>query len=158
MILKWLELRDFRSYPELEFTPEPGINLLVGENGAGKTNLLEGISYLSRLRSFRRVPDEALVRMGEPAAVVRGEFERDGGSLRVEVEVPSSGRRRVQVNGKRPRRLSDVAAEVPIVTFLPDDLDMVKRGPARRREYLDELAAQLWPGAGAGAMDWGTPM
>ncbi len=149
MILNWLELREFRSYATLDFAPDEGINLLVGPNGAGKTNLLEGIAYLSRLRSFRRVADEALVQMGRAAAVVRGEFERDGGSLRVEVEIPQTGRRRVQVNGKRPGRLAEVAAEVPIVTFLPDDLDMVKGGPARRREYLDELSSQLWPAAGA---------
>jgi DNA replication and repair protein RecF len=79
MILNWLELRDFRSYAELDFTPDPGINLLVGENGAGKTNLLEAASYLSRLRSFRRVSDDALVRMGASAAAAPHERRLGGG-------------------------------------------------------------------------------
>ena len=65
MRLGWLELTDFRSYPALTFTPEEGVNVLVGGNGAGKTTVLEAVAYLSGLRSFRGVPDAALVRRGE---------------------------------------------------------------------------------------------
>ena len=154
MILEWLELRDFRSYAELDFVPDPGINLLVGENGAGKTNLLEGASYLSRLRSFRRVGDDALIRMDAPAAIVRGEFSRDGGSARVEVEIPVAGRRRVQVNGKRPRRNADVRESLRVVSFLPDDLELVKGAAGIRRRLLDDLSVQLRPGAELDVKDY----
>jgi DNA replication and repair protein RecF len=147
--LDWLELRDFRSYRDLHLEPDPGVNVLVGDNGAGKTNVLEAISYLSALRSFRRAPDEALVRDGAGEAIVRGGFSRSSGEVRVEVQIRLEGRRSVLLNGKRPSRHAAVAAEVPLVSFLPDDLDMVKRGPALRREYLDDLAAQLAPAAGA---------
>jgi len=147
--LVWLELRDFRCYEQLRFEPDPGINLLVGENGSGKTSVLEGLAYLSRLKSFRRVADDALVRHDAAATVVRGGFSREGGESLVEVELPSTGRRRVLVNGKRPARYGAVAGEIPVVTFLPDDLDLVKRGPALRREYLDDLSGQLWPAAAA---------
>lgn len=149
MHLNWLELRDFRSYGHLEFTPEPGLNVLIGDNGSGKTNVLEAIGYLSRLGSFRGAPDAALVRVNSGAAVVRGGVERESGELRVEVELPAAGRRRVLVNGKRPRRNADVAVEVPLVAFLPDDLDLIKRGPGGRRDYLDEVAAHISPAAGA---------
>ena len=149
MQLDWIELTDFRSYGHVRFEPEAGVNVLVGDNGAGKTNLLEAVTYLSGLRSFRGVADGALVRSGGTAAVVRGEFGRRSGSLVVEVEVPAAGRRRVLVNGKRPARYREVAAAVPVVAFLPDDLDLVKRGPGLRRDYLDDVAAQRWRGAAA---------
>lgn len=149
MYLAWIVLRDFRSYPEVDFRPDPGVNVLVGDNGAGKTNMLEAIGYLSTLRSFRRTPDAALVRDGATEAIVRGGFSRPAGEVRVEVELPTMGRRRILLNGKRPVRHSQVAADVPLVAFLPDDLDLVKRGPALRREYLDDLVGRLAPAAGA---------
>jgi len=147
--LSWIVLRDFRSYHEIEFHPDPGINVLVGNNGAGKTSVLEAVGYLSALRSFRRTPDAALVRDGADVGIVRGGFSRPVGEVKVEVEIPTQGRRRILVNGKRPVRHALVAVEVPLVAFLPDDLDLVKRGPAIRREYLDDLVARLGPAAGA---------
>lgn len=149
MYLGWLELRAFRSYETLSFHPDPGLNVLIGDNGAGKTNVLEAIGYLSRLSSFRSAPDSALVHTGSDAAVIRGGVERESGELKVEVELPAEGRRRILVNGKRPRRNSDVAVEVPLVAFLPDDLDVVKRGPGLRRDYVDEVAGHMSPTAGA---------
>ena len=81
--------------------------------------------------------------------MIRGGFNDGSGSFDIAVEIPTSGRRQVLVNGKRPARLSDVAVTAPIVAFLPDDLDLVKRGPTLRREYLDDLGAQLVPTVGA---------
>jgi DNA replication and repair protein RecF len=150
----WLELRDFRAYPELRFEPEPGINVLVGANGAGKTTVLEAVAYLSGLRSFRRTPDAALIRLGAEGAVVRGGFAKEAGETRVEVELPAQGRRRVLLNGKRPPRLAAVAHEVPVVAFLPDDLDLVKDSSGIRRRYLDDLGAHLAPGYGAAVGDY----
>jgi DNA replication and repair protein RecF len=152
--LDWLELRDFRSYEHLEFRPEAGVNVLVGRNGAGKTNVLEAIAYLSGLRSFRRAPDASLIRSEASEAILRGSFERSTSEVRVEVSIPAGARRRVLLNGKRPQRHADVVAEVPVVAFLPDDLDLVKRGPALRREYVDDLGAQLAPTVGADQSDY----
>lgn len=149
MHLSWLELDKFRSYDRIRFEPDPGVNVLIGRNGAGKTNILEAVGYLSMQKSFRRTPDAALVKAGEDSAVIRGGFEDTAGLFDIAVEIPLSGRRQVLVNGKRPTRLSDVATTAPIVAFLPDDLDLVKRGPTLRREYLDDLGAQLVPTVGA---------
>lgn len=149
MHLARLELTNFRSYQTLRMEPDPGVNVLIGQNGAGKTNILEAIGYLSMQKSLRRTPDVALIRTGEEAAVIRGEFGDSTGPIEVAVEIPEQGRRHVLVNGKRPKRISDVANTVPMVAFLPDDLDLVKRGPSLRREYLDDLGAQLIPTVGA---------
>ncbi len=154
MELAWLELSGFRCYDTLRFEPAPGVNVLVGDNGAGKTSVLEAIAYLGLLRSFRGTGDDALVGVDADAAVVRGEVTIPSGTTRVEAEIPRSGRRKILLNGKRPQRNRDVLAQVPIVVFQPDDLELVKGGPGMRRRYLDDLAAQLWPQAGADQQDY----
>lgn len=154
MFLSWLELRDFRTYDTIRFEPEPDVNVLVGDNGMGKTSVLEAIGYLGTMKSFRGVPDEALVRRGADTAVMRGGFGGAASETTVEVEVPSRGRRTIHLNGKRPKRVSDVVLSVPVVAFLPDDLDIIKRGPAIRRDFLDDLATRLWPQAGADLGDF----
>jgi DNA replication and repair protein RecF len=147
MEFTWIELQGFRSYQELRIEPDPHINVFVGANGAGKTNLLEAAAYLTSLRSFRKVPDEALIHDAAEAAVVRGEVAHPQSSAVIEVEIPRTGRRRVRVNGQRPARSTDLLGHVRGVVFLPDDLDIVKRGPAYRRDFLDSVAVQLWPGS-----------
>jgi DNA replication and repair protein RecF len=146
--LAWLDLRDFRCHESLEIRPDPAVNVFIGNNGSGKTSLLEAVGYLASLKSFRRAPDAALVRQGADAAVIRGEFGDGERTIRVEIEIPAEGRRRVLLNGKRPKNRAEVVASIPLVAFLPDDLDLVKRGPAYRREYVDDVAAALWPQAG----------
>lgn len=154
MELGWLELTGYRCYSKVLVEPAPGVNVFVGDNGSGKTSLLEAIGYLASLKSFRRSPDASLVARDQEAAVVRGEFSAGARTLRVEVEIPVEGRRRVLVNGKRPSSRAEVVSTIPLVAFLPDDLDLVKRGPSERREYLDDLAAALWPAAGAEQTDY----
>jgi DNA replication and repair protein RecF len=145
--LDWLSISGFRCYEGLRFEPDDGVNILVGPNGSGKTSALEAIGYLVTLASFRRSPDAALVAIDASAAVVRGAFVAARRDTTVEVEIPAQGRRRVLVNGKRVQSRSEIAEGVSLVAFLPDDLDLVKRGPALRREFLDDAAAQLWPAA-----------
>ena len=145
MRLDWLQLTDVRAYQSLEVRPDPEVNVLVGDNGAGKTTVLEAIGYLASMKSFRRAPDASLICDGAETAVIRGEFSKGEIRVRVEVEIPRTGRRRVLVNGKRPSTMASVAGEIPLVTFLPDDLDLIKRGPAYRREYLDDLVVSLRP-------------
>lgn len=155
MRLDWLDLTTFRSYDGLRLELETGNNVFVGDNGEGKTNILEAVAYLSRLRSFRGAPDAALVRRGSDSAVIRGSFTATAGAHLVEVEIPATGSRRVRWNGKQPKRFSDLASEVPVVTFLPDDVGLVKGGPGNRRDFLDDLAASLSPVAAAAQADLG---
>lgn len=145
--LAWLSLADFRGHAALEWAPAPGVNLLVGPNGAGKTSILEAIGYLSSLASFRGAPDEALPAFTADAAVIRGEVTADSSSSLVEVEVRRRGGRRAFVNRQRVGRAADLLGHLRAVAFLPEDLDLVKRGPAHRRDLLDAVAVQLWPGS-----------
>ena len=155
MLLSWIELTDFRCHRELRVEPEPGVNVFIGANGSGKTSLLEAAGFLATLTSFRHSPDEALIRQGAEHALVRGAFTDGGGTeATIEVEIPPAGRKRVLINGKAVRGRASVAAVVALVAFLPDDLDILKEGPALRRDYLDDLAAQLWPAASTEQSDY----
>ncbi len=149
MRVDWVSLADYRSYPALDWHPDPGANLLIGPNGAGKTNLLEAVAYLGTLRSFRGAPDSALVAEGAETAVVRSQLAGDERERLIEIEIRRSGGRRTQVDKQALRRTADLLGVVRVVAFLPEDLDMVKRGPANRRDLLDEIAVQLWPSAHA---------
>lgn len=138
MHLHQLWLTDFRSYTSAELQFAPGLTALLGANGQGKTNIMEAVGYLATLGSFRGAPSEALIRRGAASAVVRAEGEREGRSLLIEAEITPSGRGRVQVNKQRLARTRDLLGALRVSVFSPDDLELVKGGPAERRRYLDE--------------------
>ena len=143
MRLDHLWVADFRNYASAELHLPPGLAVILGDNGAGKTNLLEAIAYLATLASFRGAGNEALVRVGAAVAVVRGEGRRGERSLLVEAEIRPGGRGRVTINRQPLRRSSDVTSALRVTVFSPDDLELVKAGPTGRRRYLDDLLAAL---------------
>ena len=146
MRLDALWLTDFRSYAAAELHPDPdGLTVVVGANGEGKTNLLEAVGYLATLASFRGAPGEALVRQGCERAVVRAEGVRDGRPVLLEAEVRRVGRDRVQVNRQALQRTRDLLGALRVSVFSPDDLALVKGGPAERRRYLDDALVALHP-------------
>src|SRR5207302_799857 len=117
----------------------------VGDNGEGKTSLLEAIGYVATLSSFRGVPNDALVRHGCERAVVRAEGERGARRVLVEVELPVTGRGRASVNRQPLRRVRDLLGAMRVTVFSPDDLTLVKGGPAERRRWLDDALVALHP-------------
>jgi DNA replication and repair protein RecF len=143
--LQRIWLTDFRSYSGAELELAPGLTAVVGANGEGKTNLLEAIGYLATLSSFRGAPNEALIREGSPQAVVRAEGTRAERALLIEAEINRSGRNRVQVNKQRLQRARDLLGALRVTVFAPDDLVLVKGGPAGRRDYLDDALVAVRP-------------
>ena len=147
MKIDWVSLVNYRSYREIEWRPDPDVNLLVGPNGAGKTNLLEAVAYLATLKSFRSTPDKALIFDEASSAVVRAAISAPDRDRLIEIEIPAVGQRRTQVDKSRLKRTTDLLGVVRVIAFLPEDLDLIKRGPAYRRGLLDDIAVQLWPAA-----------
>jgi DNA replication and repair protein RecF len=144
--LSWAELRDFRNHRSTRLEQlSPGLVVVVGPNGEGKTNLLEGIGFLFFLASPRTSTAEPVVRRGAEAAYARGEIETLGGRVLVEVEIPTRGANRVQVNRSPVRRRRDLRRQVRAVFFNPDDLAIVTGDPSARRGFLDEAVRTLWP-------------
>jgi DNA replication and repair protein RecF len=140
-----LWLTDFRNYTTADVEPAPGLTAIVGANGEGKTNLLEAVGYLATLASFRGAPGEALVRAGAEQAVVRAEVEREGRTSLLEAELRAVGRDRVLVNRQPLKRTRDLLGTVRTTVFSPDDLTLVKGGPAERRRLVDDALVACAP-------------
>ena len=146
MYLEHLSVSNFRNYVAAELQPAPqGVTLLQGDNGAGKTNLLEAVGYFATLRSFRGAPTTSLVRSGTEQAVLRARANRQGRALLIEAEVNVSGRDKVQLNRQPLRRNDELLGAVLVTVFSPDDIEVVKGGPQSRRQYLDEILVALHP-------------
>ena len=144
-----LELTDFRCYRSARLELPPAVIALTGANGQGKTSLLEAVGWLALGRSFRGVPDSALVRAGTEQAIVRGAIA-DGESVRrVDIELHVAGRHRLQVNGHPLARTRDLTGTLRVTVFAPDDLQLIKGGPGERRVYLDDLLTSSVPRYGA---------
>jgi DNA replication and repair protein RecF len=140
-----LWLTDFRNYEQAELTLAPGLTALMGDNGEGKTNLLEAIDYLATLSSFRSAPRDALVRTGSDRAIVRAEVGEAGRTSLVEAELPVIGRDRILVNRQPLRRARDLLGTLRTTVFSPDDLALVKGGPGERRRLLDDALVACLP-------------
>jgi DNA replication and repair protein RecF len=147
--LQSLELTDFRSYRSARFEPAPvGLTVVTGLNGAGKTNLIEATAYLAITRSVRGAASAAMVRAGAESAVLRSRVGSDPGSPRlvgIDAELRAEGRDRLQVNAQALRRSRDLLAVFQVTVFSPEDLALVKGGPAGRRDYLDGLTVAVSP-------------
>jgi DNA replication and repair protein RecF len=138
-------LTDVRSYASADISLAPGLTALLGDNGQGKTNVLEAIAWLATLSSFRGAPTEALIRRGVDRAVIRAEGEREGRSILIEAELVASGRNRVLVNRQPLKRARDLLGVLRVTVFAPDDLELVKGGPAERRRFLDDALVASHP-------------
>jgi DNA replication and repair protein RecF len=139
-----LSLTDYRNYQRAEISLEPGATVFVGRNGQGKTNLVEAIGYLSTLGSHRVSGDQALIRAGSDAAIIRAPFAHGDRELLIELQLNRQGANRAQLN-----RSSVKTRELPryahTVLFAPEDLAIVRGEPSVRRRMLDELLVQRTP-------------
>ena len=146
MILKELELRSFRNYEEAKIEFEPGVNLIVGDNAQGKTNLLEAISYLGSGRSFRAQKPKEMVRFGADFGEVSGKvFSQEREQTLRFVLFSCSRPRQIWRNGAKKKTAGDIAGVLPTVLFCPEDLMVLKTGAASRRRMGDSVLCQLRP-------------
>lgn len=144
MYISDLSLHNFRSYRELVLHCEPGITAFVGENGQGKTNIVEGIEYLSTFSSHRVSSVSALVQQGAEAAVIRARVNNDERTALLELEIYSGRANRARLNRGQVRP-SEILGLVRTVVFAPEDLALVTGDPATRRKFLDTLMIQMRP-------------
>ncbi|NLW55970.1 MAG: DNA replication/repair protein RecF [Firmicutes bacterium] len=144
MYLEKIKLRNFRNYCSAEVVLSPRINILYGNNGQGKTNFLEAVSFLTLGSSFRTKRDEELPKHEENGFYLKGEFLDHEESLILEVGTDHN-RILVKINGVVYKSKRSLFGRVRTVIFTPEDLQIIKGGPEKRREYLDLYLAQIYP-------------
>lgn len=142
--MRALQVTDFRNYTDARVEFSPGLNLVVGRNGQGKTNLVEAVNVLCGLGSHRGATGEAMVRHGAERSIISGRGEAAGREIRVDAELRRTGGTRLLVNRVAADRLGGTVGLVT-VTFSPDDLVIIKGPPEERRRLLDQGAARLRP-------------
>jgi DNA replication and repair protein RecF len=145
MTVDRLWLTDFRNHASVDVSLDPGVTLVVGGNGQGKTNLVEAIAWLARGSSFRGAPTEALIRHGAGQAVIRAEVGGGERTILLEAELLASGRNRILVNRNQVPRVRDLLGHFRTTVFGPEDLAVVKGGPGGRRRWLDDLLTDVHP-------------
>jgi DNA replication and repair protein RecF len=152
--LEKLSLTDFRSYAQVDLALEPGVTVLVGYNGIGKTNLMEAIGYLANLSSHRVSSDAPLLRFGTERALIRAKLVRGEQSTVLELEINGNRANRGRINRSNPVRARDILGICQTVLFAPEDLALVKGDPSNRRRFLDELLVSLMPRHSATRSDY----
>lgn len=139
------KLDHFRNYVSCEFLPCAGVNVLIGDNGQGKTNLLEALFLCCTGRSHRTRQDRELIGWDAEYASVKVHAERRDGSHDVEVILPAGGKRKIRIAGREVSRSGELLGHITGVLFAPEDLRTVKDGPAERRRMVDMTLSQLRP-------------
>lgn len=145
MIIKSLKLHDFRNYEDLTIKPHPGVNIFFGQNGSGKTNLLEAVHYCALGRSHRTSLDREVVRKGTTMGACGVQVRKSSTKVDVAVKLTPGENRKKQVflDRKRAERLGDMMGKLQCVIFSPEDLQLIKEGPSIRRRFMDMLLSQL---------------
>ena len=145
MYCKKISVRNFRNIPEAEVTFSEGVNILLGENAQGKTNLLEAIFYPSVGRSFRGAHTPEMIRFGESFAEIDLNFRDAKRDQEIKVRIFRDKQRQIEKNGMKMEKLSDIVGSFRAVLFCPEHLSMIKDGPSQRRSYMDMAISRMAP-------------
>lgn len=144
MFLKNLQLYNFKNYTENSFSFSQNINCFIGDNGEGKTNVLDAIYYLSFTRSYFNLLDNQNIRHNEDFFAIHGKFERNNANLDdVSCIQRRNAKKQFRINGKDYERLADHIGEFPLVMVSPNDRDLINEGSDIRRKYIDSVISQF---------------
>ena len=155
MNLQELSLRSFRNYEEVKLQFEPGVNLIVGDNAQGKTNLLEAISYLGSGKSFRAQKTSEMIRFGDDFAEIQGKiYSQEREQILRYLLFAGSRPRQIFRNGAKKKSASELTGVLPTVLFCPEDLLILKMGSSQRRRFGDLALCGLRPNYDAALMEY----
>ena len=145
MYVKRVFLDGFRNYSPSTAEFSEHVNVILGDNAQGKTNLLEAVYYLACGRSFRTRGDREIIRQGCDSALLRAEAFSDGRDHSYEIRLMRGRKKQMTVNGVRLKKASELSGRLSVVLFCPDDLTLVREGAAVRRRMMDDCLSQLRP-------------
>ena len=143
MYISSLELADFRNIVSLRMDFSEGTNILYGENAQGKTNILESLYMISTTKSHRGVRDKDMIRFGMEESHIRSLIMKGGIDYRIDMHLRKNKSKGIAINGQRIKKASELIGLLHIVFFSPEDMGIVKNGPAERRRFMDMELCQL---------------
>ena len=143
MIIKSLKLKDYRNYKILNMNFNPQINIIYGDNAQGKTNILEGVYLSGTTKSHRGTKDRDLIRFGQDEAHIETVIEKNGVPWQIDMHLKKNSPKGIAINKVPIRRASELFGLTNFVFFSPEDLNIIKNGPAERRRFMDLELSQL---------------
>lgn len=143
MIIKRLELADYRNYEFLDLRFDKGTNILYGDNAQGKTNILESIYVAATTKSHKGSKDKEIINFNKEEAHIRAYLEKDNIETKVDMHLRKSGSKGIAIDGKKIKKASELLGLCNVVFFSPEDLSIIKNGPAERRRFVDMELCQL---------------
>ncbi|SFQ22267.1 DNA replication and repair protein RecF [Lachnospiraceae bacterium XBB1006] len=143
MIVKSIELFDFRNYESLDLKFDEGVNILYGDNAQGKTNILEAIYMSGTTKSHRGTKDKETIRFGKEEAHIRTIVEKQGKEYKIDMHIKKHKTKGIAINQMPIKKASDLFGVLNLIFFSPEDLNIIKDGPAERRRFLDLELCQL---------------
>lgn len=143
MHIKKIKLKNFRNYKEQEINFNKNINIFYGDNAQGKTNILESIFMCAMGKSFRTKKDQELIKFNEENSLIEIEYQKIDRTGTIKIEI--SDKKFIFLNGIKVKKISEILGNVNVVIFSPDDINILKNGPASRRKFLDIMISQLRP-------------
>lgn len=143
MILKSLELANFRNYEELNISFDKGTNILYGDNAQGKTNILEAIYVSATTKSHKGSKDKEIINFDKEEAHIRTYLEKENVETRVDMHLRKNKSKGIAIDGQKIKKAADLMGLLNVVFFSPEDLSIIKDGPAERRRFADMELCQL---------------
>ena len=143
MYVEKIKLQNFRNYKQLELNLNKNINIIYGNNAQGKTNILESIFLCSFGKSFRTTKEKEMIKFNETNLIVEVFYQKKDRDGKIKIEI--GDKKQIYLNGIKIKKLSELLGNVNIVIFTPDDINILKDGPAGRRRFLDMMIGQLRP-------------
>lgn len=143
MIIKSLELNNFRNYKELVIHFDKGTNILYGNNAQGKTNILEAIYVCATTKSHKGTKDKEIINFENEEAHIRSYIEKDNIESRIDMHLRKSKSKGIAIDGNKIKKAADLLGLLNVVFFSPEDLSIIKNGPAERRRFTDMELCQL---------------
>lgn len=143
MIIKSLELANYRNYEELKLEFDSGVTILFGDNAQGKTNILEAIYVAATTKSHKGSKDKEIIRFDKEEGHIRTYLLKEGVETRVDMHLRKSGSKGIAVDGNKLKKAAELLGLCNVVFFSPEDLGIIKNGPAERRRFVDMELCQL---------------
>ena len=143
MYIDRIKLTNFRNYKQLDLELNKHINIIYGDNAQGKTNILEAIFLCSFGKSFRTTKEKEMIMFNEEKSLVEVYYQKKDRDGKIKIEI--GNKKQISLNGIKLKKLSELLGNMNIVIFTPDDINILKDGPAKRRRFLDIMIGQLRP-------------